>query len=234
MTAKLVQSPGKPRIIPPSIRTGSRNQRPWVKASGSLKSRLEMARFYLKEEFDYETYATFDQPEVILAKVVCNLRNYHGLDAKNTVNLITTYFNQQSPDKWSKEAVRLTWEQVERFTPDLGLIDPDAISKQRMKDQENDLVDLIAYTRSGGRVSLPELMKVFRDWFPEHEIYPKVFGKVVKEITGIKARSSNGITYYDGLHLPTAEELKDPNHFIGYRLPEESPWMGRRRQLPAA
>ncbi len=198
------------RVKPPSIRTGTVNRKPWVPSSASANVRHGQAIFYLLKVFDHRAAYLRDRPTLILAKVVCNLRNYYLQDQESTVDLIQTYFNPKSWDEpWSAEAVRLMWEGVAPFTPALGLLDEKAIAMQKAQFLENEVVDLIAWTEPGGRVLDKDLEQVFREWNPELEIEFKgnLFSRAVKAVTGLSKFYSNSKGYWVGFHLPTAEEL---------------------------
>ena len=82
---------------------------------------------------------------------------------------------------------------------------------RRMTELEDEVVDLIAHTRSGGRVSISDLFALFKAWYPDFEVDVRVFGKAVKAVTGIDTKSSNSNRYYEGFHLPCPEELLDLN-----------------------
>nr|WP_320133184.1 hypothetical protein [uncultured Holophaga sp.] len=150
-----------------------------------------------------------------LAKVVCNLRHYFRQDQESTVRLIQKHYNPKSDYQWSEEGIRLTWDRVAPFTPFLGFVDVDAQSKRRVADLEDDVIDLIAFTRSGGQASTKELFATFKAWHPDLEVDPRVFGKAVKAATGINTKSSNSERYYEGFHLPSPEELMDTAHTPG-------------------
>lgn len=198
-------APTRPTV--PSIRLGTLSRKPWVPSSadGSL---LDQASYYL-HGFDHEQARLMDPPVVILAKVVCNLRNYYRQDQASTVRLIRDHFNPKAGYAWSPEGIRLTWEEVARFTPSLGLADEKAIAKQRLAFLENEVVDLIAWTVPGGRVWDKELEQVFREWNPELELEFKgnSFSRAVKAVTGLSKSYSNGKGYWVGFHLPTADEV---------------------------
>ena len=153
--------------------------------------------------------ARFDLDTVILAKVICNLRNYYLQSAEQTVELVRSVFNPKSWQVWSPEGVKLAWELVEGYTPSLGLSDEKAVAKQRAALIENEVMDLIAWTKSGGRVSGEDLRAVFAEWNPDLNVTPREFGLAVKAVTGLSTRTSNGTRYWVGFHLPTSEEEKD-------------------------
>ena len=208
MLEPLLSSPtATTRPTVPSIRTGTLSRKPWVPSSadGSL---LDQASYYL-HGFDHEQARLMDPPVVILAKVVCNLRNYYQQDQASTVRLIRDHFNARGRYAWSPEGISLTWEEVKRFTPSLGLADEKAIAKQRLAFLENEVVDLIAWTKPGGRVWDKDLEKVFREWNPDLEIEftGNLFSRAVKAVTGMSKTPSNGRFYWEGFHLPTADEV---------------------------
>lgn len=232
MTANLGLPPQPvPRHDLPWIRRGIRNRLPWVPASGPPEVCLDKAMYYLLFVFDYQEFRELDAPEWILAKVVCNLRNYYLQDQDSTVRLIQKHFNPKSDERWSEEAIRLTWELVEPFTPYLGLADVDAQSKHRVAEIEEEMTYLLAYTRSGGRVPLPDLFAQYREWYPDREVENEVLGKAVKAITGIDSKPSNGVRYYYGFHLPNPEELSDPTHTTDDPLLDEAELVSAIRNM---
>jgi hypothetical protein len=181
-----------------------------VRSTGPPATLYRRAAFYLTA-FDYQEAAIWDLDTMILARVICNLRNYYQQDADQTVKLITKYFHRHSWEVWTPEAIRLTWELVEPYTPSLGLADEDAQSMRRMAELEDEVADLIAHTRSGGRVPTSDLFALFKAWHPDFEVDVRVFGKAVKAVTGIDSKSSNSERYYEGFHLTSPEELLDLN-----------------------
>ena len=203
---QIIRLPRRPRNSPEALAT----KLPWVQSTGPPITLFRRAAFYLSS-FDYKEAATWDLDTVILARVICNLRNYYQQDADQTVKLITKYFHRHSWEVWSPEAIRLTWELVEPYTPSLGLADEDAQSMRRMAELEDEVADLIAHTRSGGRVSTSDLFALFKAWYPDFEVDARVFGKAVKAVTGIDSKSSNSKRYHEGFHLPSPEELLDLN-----------------------
>lgn len=191
----------------PSIRLGIFGTRPWVPASGSATVREGKAVYYLTKAVDYKIYSEFNQPVEILAKVVCNLRKYYGQDQDATVRLIQKHFNPKSDYKWSAEGIRLTWEMVEPYTPSLGLVDEMAVAKHEAAFLENEVIDLVASTKIGGKVWDHDLLAEFQRKNPEIQVTLHAFTKAVNLVTGMKKTNSNGKRYWVGFHLPTAEEL---------------------------
>lgn len=192
-----------------SLRSENPLRKPWVAATGSPTTRRSQATYYLLQAFDYKESWLKDHAEVSLAKVVCNLRNYYRLDADATTELVQEHFNPRTVFyDWSAEAIRLTWELVEGFTPTLGLRDEKARAKQRQRALEDEVLDLLAWVKLGGRVLDDDLLKVFRDWNPHMEVTANAFSRAVASLTGgIPKRRSNGQGYWEGFHIPTAEEL---------------------------
>jgi len=181
---------------------------PWVKATGRPETLSRKAAGYLRV-FDHQSAVRFDKDVVILAKVICNLRNYYQQDAEQTAELILGVFNSRAGTHWSPEGVKLTWDLVEGFTPLLGLSDEAAVAQRRSADLEDAVVDLIAYTKSGGRVSGEDLRDLFAEWNPDLQFTPVAFGIAVKAVTGLRTKTLHGTRYWVGFHLPPMDELSD-------------------------
>ena len=181
---------------------------PWVIATGRPETLSRKAAEYLRV-FDYRSAAPFDLDTAILAKVVCNLRNYYLQSAAQTVELVLSVFNPKSWQEWSPEGIKLAWELVEGFTPSLGLSDEKAVAKQRAALIEDAVVDLIAWTKSGGRVSGEDLRAVFAEWNPDLPVTPVEFAIAVKAVTGLKTKTSNGTRYWVGFQLPVVSKASE-------------------------
>lgn len=193
-TARITDPIAKPRAL-------RMRQKAWVAAAGTLEQRQTMAAFYLVG-FDHRTAAIFDEPVATMAKVVCNLRYYYRLNAKQTADLMLAHFNAKSRYRWSEEGILLTWELVQGFTPSLGLSDKDAVAKHELADLEDDVVDFLSRVLPGGRVSVEVLYAGFKASNPEVDTNEIAFGRVVTSLTGISSKSSKGKRFYSGFHLP--------------------------------
>lgn len=204
VSSRKLRLPRRPRNSPEALAS----KLPWVRSTGPPTTLFRRAAFYLAT-FDYPEAAVWDLDSVILANVICNLRNYYQQDADQTVKLIRWHFNPKSWEVWSPEAIRLAWELVEPYTPSLGLVDEGAQSRRRMAELEDQVVDLIAYTLPGGRVSTSDLFALFKEWYPDFEVDARVFGKSVKSVTGIGSKSVNSGRYYEGFHLPSTDVHQD-------------------------
>lgn len=199
-------APPAPRA--PFLRLGTISRKPWVPSSASADIRHGQAIFYLVHSFDHKAAFERDLPTMIFAKVVCNLRNYYLQDQESTVDLIQTYFNPKCWDEpWSPEAVRLMWEYVEPFTPSLGLADEKARAKQRKRSLEDEVIDLLAWVKLGGRVLDDDLLRVFHQWNPHLNVKLNSFTRAVNAVTGMTKLRSDGKDYWIGFSLPTAAEL---------------------------
>jgi hypothetical protein len=199
------------RFLP---RNGPINRRKWVTATGTPEQKEEQAAFYLRI-FDHAHARYFDQPEFSLLKVICNLRNYHGMSKDQTVILMRELFNPKLETPWSNEAICLAWDLVADYTPWLGLTDVNAIAMQKAIEIEDAVVDLLAYTRSGHRTTTDEFFATFRAWNPDLETTKTAVSRAVHEITGIKTTGYEEGRCYKGFHLPSAQELMDPAHATG-------------------
>jgi len=197
----------------------------WVPATGSSITLAKKAEHYIRN-FDHEkaklALNTFrfndrehweqiqvDSSVPSLARAVCNLRHYYKQSAEQAVVLICRFFNPYCESKWSEEGIRLTWELVGNMVPTLGLLDEKAKAKKRSAELEDEVVDLIAYTRSGGRVRFNTLFALFKGWYPDLLVTPKAFGMAVSAITGLKSNASKGVRFYSGFHIPGSTECKN-------------------------
>jgi len=177
---------------------------PWVAATGTTETRSRKAAAYLRG-FDYGSVSKWDLDTVILAKVVCNLRNYYQQDAEQTVELIEHVLHPRVPVVWSVEAIKLAWELVDGFTPSLGLRDLMAVAKQRAAFLEEEVRHLLERTKPGGRVSIDDLYSAFIAQLPEVKVSKSEFGRRVVAVTGLTSVPSNNIRYWMGFHLPTRQ-----------------------------
>lgn len=211
-------APPRKRIRHWLPRNGATKKLRWSTASGTPEQKEEQAAMYLRL-FDHKEARKFDQPELTLSKVVCNLRNYHGMSKDQTVMLMKALFNPKLETPWSNEAISLTWELVADYTPWLGLTDVDGIARQKADEIEDAVVDLLAYTRSGHRVSTDAFFATFQAWNPDLKTSKTAVSHAVHEVAGINSMPyRNEGRCYPGLHLPSPEELMDPAHATGDEL----------------
>lgn len=167
-------------------------RRTWFTSSARSQTVLtEQAAAYLKA-VDLEEMARWDSPEMMLAKVVCNLRHYHRQSPEQTVALIQRHYcPRRWASSWSRAAVLLTWKLVEPFTPDLGLSDRQAVAAKQAAELEEAVIDfLLECTEMGGSVSTDDLFQAFQRWVIEAEASaltetsPIEFGRRVVQATG--------------------------------------------------
>jgi len=115
--------------------------------------------------------------------------------------------------QWSAEAIALTWELVEDFTPSLGLSDRDAVTARKNREREDNLIDLLSYLipDNEGRMFCTDLYRIYTEWFPDDSpIKSTAIGIALKAVTGIESRSisvrGKKGAGYKVFRLPTAEE----------------------------
>jgi len=192
------------------LRTVTLNRFPWVKASGIAKTTVEKASYYLKT-FDHIEAHVIGSPGTILLHIVCNLRMYYQQGSEETVRLMMRYFSRKAEIPWTEESIAEVWNLVECFTPSLSLTDNKTIAMRRLAYIEDDVIDLIAYTKDGGEVEIKILLDLFHEWNPDFRISPRELGVAVQAITGITSTSRNGKRYYVGFHIPSEEELLVPH-----------------------
>lgn len=211
---ELPAPPSRSHAVPanvPSIRTGTTRRKPWTSATGSPDTLRGKAIFYLLKAFDYKDAWMLDTAEVSLAKVVCNLRHFYRQDVDSTVDLVQTYFNPRTLRDWSPEAIRLTWEMVEPFTPSLGLRTERARAKQHKRTLEEEVREFLAITLPGGRILDHDLLDAFREWDPSLPVTSNAFTRAVQAITGEEKVPSDSKRYWVGFHLPTSENVSIRN-----------------------
>lgn len=179
--------------------------KPWVKATGSPSTLERKAAQYLRV-FDHETPRSFERPEMTLAKVVCNLRNFYQQDAEITIKLVQMIYNRPAGYDWSPDGIRLAWELSEGYAPSLGLVDEKAIAKQWKAFLQKEVANLIVWMEPGGRTLGKDLLNVFRESNPELEVTSNAFSRAVKAVTGLSKFRSDSKDYWVGFHIPTTEE----------------------------
>jgi hypothetical protein len=144
-----------------------------------------------------------------LAKVVCNLRKYYLQSKAQTVELIQTYYSPRYGYAWSAEAVELTWDLVEPYTPNMALVDETVVNRERADDLYDLVVDFSLLLEPGGRVLAADLYQFFLEQNPVMEWVPTdvAFGKAFGLVTGKKSASSQGKKYYSGFRIPEKVRL---------------------------
>lgn len=211
------QLPRVPRRRLALPRNGAVNQHPCEPARGDASSKEQQAGFYLLG-FDHENAEFFDTDEFSLLKVVCNLRNYFGMDKEQTIMLMTSVFNPKARTRWSPEGIALAWDLVQDYTPRLGWADPIAVAERQRLELEDEVTELLAHTRTGDRMTTDEFHAELMKWNPDLDVKKKIVTQAVKRIIGIGTKSYREGRCYKGFHLPTPDELADPQHHAGWDL----------------
>ena len=224
--------PGRGGIYRGSLHTGTTRRLPWVKASGNLESRFGQAASYIKA-INFRKARLFDQEEMILGKVVCNLRYHHDLSPEHTVELICSLFNRRAGTRWSSEGVRLTYDLVNGLTPSLGLEGEDYLARKLKMELGEDVADLINFTLPGGRVAVPVLFSLFQDWNPENRASIEEFGSAIRSVTGVVSKPSKNVRYYSGFHLSKERDALNKSfmHSVDWQV---SPWLDVPTRLDKA
>lgn len=100
-------------------------------------------------------------------------------------------------------------------TPWLGLQDIAGVAKQKAAEIEEAVIDLLAYTRSGHRVTTDEFFACFEAWNPDLKTTKTAVSHAVHVVAGIATTGYEEGRCYKGFHLPTPLELMDPAHARG-------------------
>lgn len=107
----------------------------WVPATGSLKTRIDKARHYLKKRAWVP--ANPREGDKAMLVVVCNLRRYHQLCAATTLALVLDHYNPRCTTSdgccwgWSEQDILKKYSQAGKrgMYPTLGASDPKAKAK---------------------------------------------------------------------------------------------------------
>lgn len=180
-----------------------KNPKQWVPATGAPVWREAQAIFYLRQ-FDHHNAWVNERPAFTLAKVVCNLRNYHLQSKEETIKLIQEYFNPKCGLIWSPEGIGLTWELVEPYAPSLGLRDETTVKRERAADLYDLAVDLVLMLEPGGRVLCTDLYEFFLWLNPDLDPVPTdvAFGIAFGDATCRISTPSKNKRYWSGFRIP--------------------------------
>lgn len=177
----------------------------WQPAYGSKKVLQDKARYYLRL-IDFKVMETFDSKEIVLAKTVCNLRNYYKQSKVQTVELITTIYNPLCGINWSEEDIELTWDLAGGLPPTLWLIDERYLSHKKRTIFQWELRSLLECLTPGGKVLVPVMQKLVQEWDPSLNATPREIGDAMRAVTGKASEVSNGVSYYYGFQLPLRQD----------------------------
>ena len=154
------------------------------------------------------TSAGSSDPAVfVLAWIVSNLRNFFGMTAIETTELIQAYLPIKGGPSWSSEGIGYTWELVADLTPPLAEQDKKTAALRNQLLIENQVTDLIIQSQPGGRTKRDEFLILFKSLYPNTQITKRSLGVAVHAITGKHSYPSKGILYYRGFHLPSTEQM---------------------------
>ena len=184
-----------------ALRKPATDQVFWKAAYGNSKALHDKADFYLRL-IDHKEMELFDNPSIVLAKTVCNLRNYYQQTKAQTVALITTIYNPLCRINWSEEDIELTWDLVEGFTPSLWLQDERYLSRMRAAEVQRELRDLLDHLTPGGRIPVLVMVELLNQWDTSLNVSKREVGDAMRAITGNASKPSNGVSYYNGVQLP--------------------------------
>lgn len=179
-------------------------------AHGSQKTRHEQARFYI-ELVDHKEMEKFDKPLIVLAKTVCNLRNYYAQTKEETIELIQGRYNKLSRINWSAEDIALIWDLVEGYVPSLWLQDERYLSEKRRSELQRELKEVLKRLTPGGRIKVTVMQEVLKQWDPSLDPSTKALGDAMRALTGSASKSSNSVAYYYDFQLP----FRDDPYFEG-------------------
>lgn len=180
----------------------------WVTATGSWKTRVKKARFYLQNAAWVPQDAA--QQSYSLFIVVCNLRRYFRLQGPFTTTLIQEHYTPRLVSKVPGFRPWLDKEILEKYRlagkrgvyPTLGVSDPRAkkkVEKQALHKAVRSF--LKKHVKPGGSCTPQELLAAFKAIHGGVTVNPNAFGRAVVAFTGIKSTTPFGKRTYRGIHL---------------------------------
>jgi len=189
-----------------------------VKASGSLKSRIAMAKFYLKR-IAWRSVSGFRGHNALLV-AAANVRLFHDLPKEIGIRLLKDHFNPKcidragNPAPWSDKEIEHKWNQAGKpgMYSTLGASAPKAVAKVRAVSLQVEVEKfLAAFTVPGGRCNPTLLLDAFLVWRCGEEVNATAFGRAVTKATGIPSSSPGGPRMRIGFSL-SSDGLKLITH----------------------
>jgi hypothetical protein len=197
------------------LRTGTKVRHPWSVSTGNAALLKARAEYYLKT-FDHLSSYKLGSPGVIFMNVICNLRRYYRQNEQDTIQLMLKYFCNKADLQWMEESIAEVWHLIENITPSKAIYDEKTKAMRRKNDIEDDVSDLLAFTKDGGEVDIRVLLDLFHEWNPDFRISSRELGVAISSIKGIKSTARNGKRYFIGVHIPSKEELRETKTPIGW------------------
>ena len=183
----------------------------WVEASGTLPSRIKMARRYLSKHA-WKSISGMSGHSALLV-VMTNLRLFHCLDQSSALAMVKDYFNPRCVDKqgnpcpWSDAELLHKWKQAGKLGayPTLGVKHPRALAKVARLKLESEVAEFLGHVTQEGGVTNPTLLRLAFIAFRGGEVAdPTPFGRAVSTVTGTHTTTPNGKRVYQGFHLTEA------------------------------
>lgn len=199
-------------VHPLQIKKKAPKQPPvWVEASGTLPSRIKMARTYLRTH-SWKSISGMNGHSALLV-VMTNLRLFHCLDQSLALAMVKDYFNprcvdkQGNPSPWSDAELLHKWKQAGRSGayPTLGVKHPRALAKVASLKLESEVAEFLGHvTQPGGR-SNPTLLRLAFIAYRGGEVVDETpFGRAVSAVTGIRTTTPGGPRVFQGFQLTEA------------------------------
>jgi len=187
---------------------GTRKTPVWVKATGTIKTRIKKASFYLSRA-SWVPQDACDGDKAILI-VVTNLRRYFQLCSRTTVSLIVRFYNPRCVTAdgrswaWSEFSIERKYRQAGKrgIYPTLGVRDPKAIRLAKKLEAVRQLRFFWRkFVRPGGRCTPAELRAAFVAFRGGEDITPNMLSRIIRSVTGLRPITPFGMKMYRGVHI---------------------------------
>jgi hypothetical protein len=189
--------------------SGSERKTPiWVTATGTWKTRVKKAKYYLGVAARVPSDAA-DRSDALFI-VVCNLRRYFRLKAPFAAVLFAEHYAprlvKSSPDiqPWTTQEVLEKYRLAGKrgMYPTLGVSDPRAKRKAARMDLRKEVRAFIRRcVIAGGSCTPKELLAAFITFRGGEAVNDNAFGRAVVAVTGIKSITPFGKRTYRGFHI---------------------------------
>ncbi len=191
-----------------TYRTTKRKTPVWVPATGTSKTRIKKARFYLKGKA-WVPADPRDGDKAMLV-VVCNLRRYLELSAAMTVTLIQEHYNPRCITSgghswgWSSQDILKKYSQAGKrgMYPTLGVEDPKAKAKVNKMDLHRQFKAFWKkHVNPGGCCTPAEVREAFIRFRGGEAVTANMLSRVIKAVTGNEPVRPFGEKFYRGFHI---------------------------------
>lgn len=180
----------------------------WVSATGTLKTRIKKAQYYLRRSAWVPTDPK--EGDSALLVVACNLRRYHQLCESTSLALIRENYNPRCKTAngaswaWDDQGILKKYRQAGRLGmyPTLGVTDPKAKAKAvRVELHRQVKAFFKKHVVPGGVCTPAEFREAFVRFRGGEDVTPNMLSRVIKALTGREPVRPFGKKFYRGFHI---------------------------------